>query len=87
MKIKDLPWFSRPDFKFSKKGVENLEDSDLMSILLWVEGDIDRDLDISNKVLKKYNLSRIEDAGFNELVNLVKGKKKAEHLDFVKARK
>ena len=87
MKSKDLPWFSRPDFKFSRKGVDKLDDADLISILLWSNDNLDEDLKISNKVLKKYNLNNIEKAGFNELVNLVKREKKASHLDFVKARK
>jgi DNA repair protein RadC len=87
MKTKELPWFSRPDFKFTKKGVENLDEADLLAIILWSNDNLDRDLEISNKVLKKYNLDNIEEAGFDELLNLVKGKKRAEHIDFVKARK
>jgi len=34
MKIKDLPWYNRPGFKLTKKGVESLSDTELLSIKL-----------------------------------------------------
>jgi len=35
MKIKDLPWYNRPGFKLTKKGVESLSDTELLSIIFW----------------------------------------------------
>jgi len=87
MKIKDLPWFNRPGFKLTRKGVNNLDDAELLSIIFWANDKEDDILGTSNKILKKYNLHKLEDAGYKELVNLVCGKKKAEYKDFVKVMK
>ena len=90
MKIKDLPWYDRPDFKLSKKGVQSLSDSELLSIIFWSNTKEDEyALNISNRILKKYNLHKIEDAGFNDILNTVKLSKngKAEYSDYKKVRK
>ena len=87
MKLKEIPWFNRPGFKLTSKGVHSLDDAELLSIIFWSNNKEDDVLDISNKILKKYNLHKIENAGYKELVNLVCGKKKAEYKDFVKVMK
>ena len=87
MKIKDIPWFNRPGFKLTRKGVNSLDDAELLSIIFWADNKEDDLLEISNKVLKRYNLNKIEEAGYNELVSLICGKKKAEYNDFVKVMK
>jgi DNA repair protein RadC len=90
MKIKDLPWYDRPDFKLTKKGVQALSDSELLSIIFWSNNKEDEyALSISNRILKEYNLHKLEDAGFNEILNIVKLNKfkKAEYSDFKKVRK
>jgi len=87
MKIKDLPWYNRPGFKLTKKGVESLSDTELLSIIFWANDKEDDSLEISNKVLKNYKLHNIEHAGYKELVNLVCGRRKAEYKDFMKVMK
>ena len=87
MKIKDLPWYNRPGFKLTKNGVGSMDNTELLSIIFWDNDDEDDSLEISNKVLKKYNLHKIEDAGYNELVSLICDKKRAKHKDFMKAMK
>jgi DNA repair protein RadC len=87
MKIKDIPWFNRPGFKLTRKGVHTLDDAELLSIIFWANDKKDDVLGISNKILKKYNLHKLENASYKELVNLVCGKKKAEYSDFVKVMK
>lgn len=87
MKLKEIPWFNRPGFKLTSKGVHSLDDAELLSIIFWSNNKEDDVLDISNKILKKYNLHKIENVGYKELVNFVCGKKKAEYKDFVKVMK
>ncbi len=87
MSISDLPWWDRPGFKLTREGAEKLTDSELLSIIFWANDKKDDILGISNKVLKKYNLNRIEDAGYNELVSLICNGEKAEYKDFVKVMK
>src|SRR3989344_3131827 len=87
MNIKDIPWYDRPGFRLTREGVENLSNSELLSIIFWANDKKEDLLEISNKILRKYNLNKIEDAGYNELVDLVKRNKKAEYGDFVNVMK
>jgi len=88
MKIKDIPWYDRPGFRLTREGVEKLSNPELLSLILLAGDRDDNVLELSNKILRRYNLNRIEEAGYNELVNLVKkGKGKAEYSDFVNVRK
>ena len=87
MSILDIPWYDRPGFKLTREGAEKLTNSELLSIIFWANDKEDDILGISNKILKRYNLSKIEEAGYNELVNLICNKKKAEYKDFVKVMK
>jgi len=82
-----MPFYNRPGFKLTRKGVDTLDDAELLSIIFWANDKEDDVLDISNKILKRYNLNKIEDAGYKELVNLICDKKKAEYKDFVKVMK
>jgi DNA repair protein RadC len=87
VKIKDIPWYDRPGFRLTREGVEKLTNPELLSLIL-TNGEEDDILELSNKILKKYNLNKIEDVGYNELVNLIKkGKEKAEYSDFLKVMK
>ena len=82
MKIKDIPWYDRPDLRLNREGVEKLSNPELLSLILLAGDKDDNVLELSNKILRRYNLNRIEEAGYNKLVNLVKkGKGKAEYSD------
>jgi len=85
--IKDIPWYDRPGFRLTREGASKLSNSELLSILFWANDKKDDSLELSNKILKKYNLNKIEEIGYNELVSLVCGKKRAEYKDFVKVMK
>ncbi len=87
MNIKDIPWYDRPGFRLTREGAEKLSNPELLSILFWANDKEDNVLELSNKILKKYNLNKIDDVGYNELVNLICDKKKAEYKDFVKVMK
>ncbi len=52
MKIKELPWYNRPRFKLTKKGVESLDDTELLSLILSTTDKDDDTLELSNKILK-----------------------------------
>ncbi len=87
MNLKDIPWYDRPGFRLTREGAEKLSNAELLSIIFWANAKEDNVLELSNKILKKYNLNKIEDIGYNELVNLVCNGKKAEYSDFVKVMK
>ena len=69
MKIKDIPWYDRPGSRLTREGVEKLSNSDLLSVLLG-KGNKESVFELSNRLLSKYNLHKLEDLGFEELVSL-----------------
>jgi len=87
MKIKDIPWYDQPGFRLTREGAEKLSNPELLSLILLTKDKEDNVLELSNKILKKHNLNKIEEVGYNELVNLVCDKKKAEYSDFLKVMK
>ena len=72
MKIKDIPWYDRPGFRLSREGVEKLSNPDLLSILLG-KGNKESVFELSNRLLSKYNLNKLEDLGLEELKKECKG--------------
>lgn len=78
MRIKDLPWFNRPASKLVKKGVDSLDDAELLAIIFGKGDKKESAIELSNRLLKKYNLHKLEELGFNEL-------KKECNNDHVKA--
>ena len=72
MKIKDIPWYDRPGFRLSREGVEKLSNPDLLSILLG-NGTKESVFELSNRLLSKYNLHKLEDLGLEELKKEYKG--------------
>ena len=72
MKIKDIPWYDRPGARLSREGVGKLSNSDLLSVLLG-KGKRESVFELSIRLLKKYNLNKLEDLGLNELKKECKG--------------
>ncbi|MBU2633607.1 MAG: hypothetical protein KJ674_00010 [Nanoarchaeota archaeon] len=66
MGILSLPRYDRPGERLKKYGAGTLSDTDLLSILLGKskKGSVSK---LSGLLLKKYNLNKLEDLGFNEL--------------------
>ena len=87
MKIKDIPWYDRPGFRLTRDGVEKLNNSELLSIILLTNEKEDNILEVSNKILNKYYLHKIEDASYKELVDLICDNKEAKYSDFIKVMK
>ena len=73
MKIKDIPWFNRPGFKLTGKGVNTLDDAELLSIIFGVGSKGESALELSNKLLKKYNFNKLEDLSIKNLAKECNG--------------
>ncbi len=66
MGILNMPWYDRPGNRLIKEGAENLTDTELLEIIL---GKTRKEsvINLSNRLLKKYNLNKLEDLSFQEL--------------------
>lgn len=73
MKIKDIPRFNRPASKLYKKGADSLDTAELLAVILGIGGKGESALELSNRLLKEYNLNKFEELGFNELTKACKG--------------
>ena len=66
MGILDMPWYDRPGNRLIKEGAEKLTDSELLEILLGKTKQ-ESVAKLANRLLKKYNLNKLEELGFHEL--------------------
>lgn len=73
MKIKDIPWWNRPGFKLTREGVDSLDDAELLAIIFGVGSKGESALELSNKLLKKYNLNGLEDLSIDDLAKECSG--------------
>ena len=80
MKIKDIPWFNRPGFKLTRNGVHSLDDAELLAIVFGIGNKNENAIDLSNRLLKKYNLNKIEYLSVKELAKELKSYNKALQL-------
>lgn len=67
MKIRDIPWYNRPGMRLKKKGVSTLSDAELLAIVLGRGNTKENAVDISNRVLRSFNLDKLSLLGFHEL--------------------
>ena len=74
MKVKDLPWFDRPGERLTQKGVKTLSSSDLLAVLLG-KGNHEGVLDLSSRLLSKYDFDNLENLSLDELTKECKGDK------------
>lgn len=72
-----MPFFTRPGFKLKEKGVESLGTDELLAIIFGVGSKGESALELSNKLLKKYNLSKLASCSLNELTKDCKDEVKA----------
>ena len=80
MKIKEIPWFNRPGFKLTRNGVSSLDDAELLSIIFGIGSKGESALELSNKLLKKYNFNKLENLSIKELAKECKSYNKALQL-------
>lgn len=74
MKMQDIPWYDRPGARISRDEIKELSDADLLSVIIG-KGRKEGVLELSNRLLSKYNLNKLEDLGILELTKECKGDK------------
>ena len=69
MKIKDIPWYDRSGVRLTREGVEKLSNSDLLEVILGERKNKPKEsvITLVSRLLRKYNLHKLEDLGLNEL--------------------
>ena len=67
MKIKDLPEQNRPRERFLKHGPEALSDSELFAIILRTGSPNENVVDMSNRLIREYNLNKLFECSLKEL--------------------
>ena len=80
MKIREMPFFTRPGYKLIKKGPEYLDDAELLAILFDRGNSYGNAVEVANKLLKAFNLNKLPELSFTELKNSLND-------DYVKAMK
>jgi len=74
MNLGDIPWYDRPGARLIREGVEKLTNADLLAVIIGKikKGSV---LEMSNKLLSKYNLNKLEDLGIEGIKNEFNGDK------------
>ena len=67
MKIKDLPEQNRPRERFLKHGPSALSDAELFAIILRTGSPNENVIDMSNRLIKEYELKKLFDCSLKEL--------------------
>ena len=80
MKIKDIPFYNRPGFKLTRNGVHSLDDAELLAIIFGIGNKDENAIELSNRLLKKYNFNRLEHLGLKELAKELKSYNKAMQM-------
>lgn len=77
MKLKDIPWFNRPWSKIKRNGITSLDDAELLSVI-FIRGNIDENaIEVSNRLLSKYNFNKFAECSFTELKEILGDESKA----------
>jgi len=80
MRLKEIPWFNRPWNKIKRNGISSLDDAELLSVI-FIRGNVDENaIEISNKLLTKYNLNRFAECSLTELKDLIGDEFKAYQI-------
>jgi DNA repair protein RadC len=67
MKIKDISCFDRPWTRIKKKGVSNLSNAELLAAVIGSGFGNENALDLSHRVISKYNFDKMNDLTLPEL--------------------
>lgn len=73
----DIPFYNRPGFKLTRNGVNSLDDAELLSIIFGVGNKDENAIELSNRLLKKYNFNKLEHLSVKELIKECKSYDKA----------
>ena len=85
MRIKDLPDYTKPSSKILKKGASSLDTPELLAIIFGIGKFGESAVELSSRLLKKYNLDEFEHLGFRELVKEINGDRRKDSYSYVKA--
>ena len=85
MKILDLPDYTKPSSKLLKNGASSLDTPELLAIIFGIGKLGESAIELSSRLLKKYNLDKFEYLGFRELVDEINGKNRKDSYSRVKA--
>ena len=69
MKIREIPWFDRPWTRLKNKGVSNLSNAELLAVVMGRGNFQENAVDLSHRVLSKYNFHKLVDLSLPELEN------------------
>ena len=72
-----MPYYNRPDYKILNKGPNYLDDAELLAILFGSGNKNENAIELSNRLLKKYNFDKFADLSFKELNDICKNKIKS----------
>ncbi len=67
MKIREMPFFTRPGYKLKQNGVGSLDDGELLSIILGFGSREESALELAHRLLQKYNLNGLGNCSLTEL--------------------
>ena len=65
MRIKDIPFFNRPDYRMKKD--KELKEDELLSLILWSGNRKENAIDQANRLLNKYNWDKLSELSIAEL--------------------
>ena len=66
MKINDIPFYSRPDYKLINKGSLYLDDAELLAILFGNGNKNESSIELANRLLNTYNLDKLDNLSYNK---------------------
>ncbi|MEM0466721.1 MAG: DNA repair protein RadC [Candidatus Thermoplasmatota archaeon] len=67
MRLKEIPWYNQPGVRLRKKGASVLSDAELLAIVLGRGDYTENAVDLSNRVLARYNFNKLAQLSFSEL--------------------
>ena len=80
MNLKKIPWYNRPWTKIKKNGISSLDDAELLSVIFSRGNVKENAVDLSNKLLSKYNLHKFSSLSLKELTSILGDEIKAYQI-------
>lgn len=71
MNLKEVPFYNRPWTKIRREGPKNLNDAELFAVIFGRGNKFFNAVDLSNKLLGKFNLNKLQNASFLELFEVL----------------
>ena len=71
LKIYEIPRYNRPGVRLQRLGPDHLSDAELLAIVLGRGNKSENAIDMSHRILKKYNLNKLANLDITELRHIV----------------